>query len=294
MSVRSMTGYGRGMANAHGLRVEVEVSSVNRKQLDIQLTLPQPLKLLESRIQEAVAKRISRGRVLAEVAVHESEKAKREAIRVNEDMAAAYIKTLRKTAAKLGLRDDLGAGLLVKLPGVLHYEPLDEDVEKTWPILAAALNKALDDLLRMRVREGANLLKELTLHLDKLARGLKTIAKQAPHVTARHRDALRLRLDKAGLDTNADQERLERELILFADKSDITEETARLESHLEQARSLLKSGEPSGRALDFLAQEMFREINTIGAKANDATIGGHVVSFKADLERWREQVQNIE
>jgi uncharacterized protein (TIGR00255 family) len=294
MSVRSMTGYGRGMANAHGLRVEVEVSSVNRKQLDIQLTLPQALKLLESRIQDAVSQRVSRGRVLAEFAVHESDKAKREAIRVNEDMAAAYVKGLRKTAAKLGLRDDLGASLLVKLPGVLHYETLDEDVEKIWPILSAALKKALDDLLRMRTREGANLLKELTLHLDRLVRQLGAIKKYAPGVTARYREALRARLEKAGLDTNVDQERLERELILFADKSDITEETARLESHIGQARGLLKSGEPSGRALDFLAQEMFREINTIGSKANDASIAGHVVSFKADLERWREQVQNIE
>jgi uncharacterized protein (TIGR00255 family) len=294
MSVRSMTGYGRGLATASGMRVEVEISSVNRKQLDVQLTLPQPLKLLESRIQDEIAKRVARGRVLAEVAVHESDRVRREAIRVNEKVAEAYVKAMRRTAARLGLRDDMGGALLAKLPGVLHYEPLDEDVDKIWPILAKALGKALDELLRMRVREGTNLLRDLTLRLDKLAEALAAIRRQAPKAADRYRVALRARLEKAGLDVLAEKERLEREIVLFADKSDITEEIARLESHFAQARALLKSGEPSGRALDFLAQEMFREINTIGSKAGDATIAGRVVAFKAELERWREQVQNIE
>lgn len=294
MSVRSMTGYGRGLAAAKGLRVEVEISSVNRKQLDVQLTLPPILKLLESRVQDEISKRVSRGRVLVEVAIHESEQARRQAIRVDEEMAGAYVKALRKSAGRLGLRDDLTAEMLVKLPGVLHYQPIEEDAGKVWPILSAALGKALDDLLGMRAREGANLLKDLTRLLNELGRGLQAVQKRAPHVAGRYRDALLARLERAGLDTAADRDRLERELVLFADKSDITEEVARLESHLVQARALLKSGEPSGRALDFLAQEMFREINTIGSKANDGAIAGLVVEFKADLERWREQVQNIE
>lgn len=289
-----MTGYGRGMAVAAGVRIEVEVSSVNRKQLDVQLTLPLSMKLIESRVQEEVARRVHRGRVLLDVTVHEVSGSRRAGVRVDEELAAASVRALRKAASRLGLRDELSADVLLRLPGVVIYRSAEDDLERIWPTLAAALAKALDALLRMREREGANLLKEFRRLLKNLARHLAVIQREAPHVSERYRAALRARLERAGLDMHADGDRMERELILFADKSDITEESSRLASHLQQAHALLKSSEPSGRALDFLAQEMFREINTIGSKANDAAVAGQVVAFKAELERWREQVQNIE
>ena len=294
MSIRSMTGHGRGQAAGGGLRVEVEISTVNRRQLDIQLTLPPPLRLLESRIQDEIAKSVARGRVLVEVVVQGSERVKREAIRVNQDLAKAYVEALRGAAKKLNLRDDLGVSELARLPGVLHYEPLDEDVRKAWPLVEQAVARALEALQRMRAREGAALRRDLSKRLDILAAGVVVIRREAPQVAERYRKNLRERLAKAGLVEGGSDDKLQRELVLFADRSDITEELTRLDSHLAQARKLISQAEPSGRSLDFLAQEFFREINTIGSKANDAVIAAQVVTFKAELERLREQVQNVE
>jgi uncharacterized protein (TIGR00255 family) len=294
MSIRSMTGHGRGQAAGGGLRVEVEISTVNRRQLDIQLTLPPPLRLLESRIQDEIAKSVARGRVLVEVVVQGSERVKREAIRVNQDLAKAYVEALRGAAKKLNLRDDLGVSELARLPGVLHYEPLDEDVRKAWPLVEQAVARALEALQRMRAREGAALRRDLSKRLDILAAGVVVIRREAPQVAERYRKNLRERLAKAGLVEGGGDDKLQRELVLFADRSDITEELTRLDSHLAQARKLISQAEPSGRSLDFLAQEFFREINTIGSKANDAVIAAQVVTFKAELERLREQVQNVE
>ena len=294
MSLRSMTGYGRGVASGQGLHVEVEVSSVNRKQLDVNLNLPGPLRLLESRIQDEIAKALSRGRVIVEVAVRGSEKLKREAIRVNEDLARAYVNELRRTAKRLQVVDDLSMSRIMNLPGVLHYEPLDDDIEKVWPTLSKALSKALQEILKMRIREGLSLQKDLEKRLDLLRGIVRKIRAISPQTVSKYRDSLKARLAQAGLNIPLEDERIVKEVILFADRSDVTEETTRLESHFDQARQLLRSKEPAGRALDFLSQEMNREINTIGSKANDKDIAAMVVSFKAELERLREQVQNIE
>lgn len=294
MSIRSMTGHGRGHVSGGGLRVEAEISSVNRRQLDIQLTLPPALRLLESRIQEEISKSVARGRIAAEVTVKGTGRTQAEAIRVNADVAKAYVEVLRGAAKRLGLRDDLGVSELIRLPGVLHYEPLDEDIRKAWPLVQEAVAKALEALQRMRAREGAALRKDLTRRLDQLAAAVAVIRSEAPKVAERYRTNLRERLAKAGLAGGENDDKLQRELILFADRSDITEELTRLDSHLAQARGMLASAEPAGRSLDFLAQELFREINTVGSKANDATIAAQVVNFKAELERLREQVQNVE
>ena len=204
------------------------------------------------------------------------------------------MEALRGAAKKLNLRDDLSVSELARLPGVLHYEPLDEDVRKAWPLVEQAVARALEALQRMRAREGAALRRDLTKRLDILAAGVAVIRREAPQVAERYRKNLRERLAKAGLVEGGSDDKLQRELVLFADRSDITEELTRLDSHLAQARKLISQVEPSGRSLDFLAQEFFREINTIGSKANDAVIAAQVVTFKAELERLREQVQNVE
>lgn len=294
MTVRSMTGYGRGGATSGGLRVEVEISSVNRKQLDVVVNLPKPLNLLESRVQDEIARVLSRGRVTVDIAVQESARVRQQAIRVDHDLAAAYLRVLRRTARRLGLTDDLDARILLNLPGVLHYEPLDEDVERIWPVLSRALRLALRGLLAMRVREGRALARDLQKRVGLLGRHVTQIERLAPGVMARYREALASRLQQAGFAEALADERIQRELLLFADRSDITEEVTRLRSHLAQAGQILQSAEPAGRPLDFLAQEMNREINTVGSKANDAAIARYVVHAKADLERLREQVQNIE
>jgi uncharacterized protein (TIGR00255 family) len=289
-----MTGYGRGAASGSGLHVEVEVSSVNRKQLDVLLNLPGPLRLLESRLHDEIAKSLSRGRVIVEVAVKGSERLKREAIRVNEDLAQAYIAALRRTAKRLRLQDDISLSQMSQLPGVLHYEPLDQDVDIAWPVIHKALSAALSRLLAMRTNEGRALQRDLERRIRILETVVRKIGRIAPDTAKRYRAALDTRLRQAGLHAALEDERIVKEIVLFADKSDITEELTRLQSHFRQGRDLLRSRDPSGRALDFLSQEMNREINTIGSKANDPRIAALVVAFKAELERLREQVQNVE
>jgi uncharacterized protein (TIGR00255 family) len=294
MSLRSMTGHGSGVASSGGMRVEVEVSSVNRKQLDVTIHLPSALALIESRVQEKVAESVSRGRVIVDVAVRESGRLKRKAIRIDAELARAYVDELRASASRLKLRNDLSLSHLLALPGVLHYEPIEDDLEKAWPLVSGALRRALEGLLRMRTREGAALRKDLEARLREMKGMLRDIRKMSPRAMARYREALEKRL--ADLIGRADmpRDRIERELVLYADKSDVAEEATRLDSHIGQALKILRSGGTVGRSLDFLAQEMFREINTTGSKSNDADISQRVVAFKAELERFREQVQNIE
>lgn len=294
MSLRSMTGYGRGEASARGIKVEVELSSVNRKQTDINLSVPRSLAVLQPQIEEEIHKTISRGRITGEVAVLLSRSARQRSVRVDEDLARTYVTAIRKTARRLKLRDDLGTGALLQLPDVVRFEQTSDAAETIWPILEDALGQALRHLLRMRRREGARLQQDLEKRFANMARRVARIGRQAPRVMERYRRKLQARLKAAGFTVAASDDRLLRELAFFAERSDITEEITRLDSHLRQAKKLLQSEQPAGRSLDFIAQEMFRETNTVGSKANDAAIMKDVVALKAELERVREQVQNIE
>ena len=294
MSVRSMTGFGHGTAQSGGLRVDVEISSVNRKQLDIGASLPKALGQLEVRIHEAVGRALHRGRVSVDVAVRGSPELRRKAVRVDHRLAGAYLAELRRAAHLLKVSDDLGASLLLQLPGVLHVETIEDDVGRIAPLLDRALGRALQKLTRMREREGAALARDLLRRVDAMERIARDLRQLAPEAVARHRVALLERLASVRAEVSVPDERIEREIILFADRSDVTEELTRLASHFDQARGLLRRREPAGKALDFLAQEMYREINTTGSKANDAAMAGRVVLFKTELDRFREQVQNIE
>lgn len=294
MSLKSMTGHGRGVGAASGIQIEAELSSVNRKQADVFVRLPRSLEALEPRVEEEIRKVVSRGRVTGEVSVRTSETARRQGVRVDEGLARIYLQEIRKTAKRVGLKDDLGASLLLGLPDVVRYEQAAEDAEKAWPLIQKALREALKNLVQMRAREGAALQKDLAGRFRKIAALARGVRKRAPGVVEGFRKKLLARLQAAGFTMQSSDERLLRELALFADRSDITEELTRLDSHIQQAHKLMKSDEPAGRSLDFLAQEMFREVNTMGSKANDSEIVSDVVALKAELERIREQVQNIE
>ncbi len=294
MSLRSMTGYGRGVAVGEGVTVTVELSSVNRKQLDIALSLPRGLNLLEARISEEVHGTITRGRVTVDLSIDWSGEARRKAVRMDTELAAAYVRVLRNAAEELGVSSDLDIQTLAALPDVMHYARPQEDIERVWRVMKKALVKALKDLNDMRGREGRSLQKDLQERLRSLGTQVEAIRKRAPQVVARYRRTLIQRLKEADLELERNDERLMKEIALFADRSDISEELTRLESHLKQARRMTRSKEATGRSLDFLAQEMFREINTVGSKANDTAILQRVVDFKAELERIREQVQNVE
>lgn len=294
MTLRSMTGYGRGEATAKGLHVEVELNSVNRKQLEVRISLPRAWQSLESRVVELVQESISRGQVSGSILVQVSEALRAKSLRVNQALAAVYVKELRKTAKALKLSDDLSASMLLSLPEVVSYSGADQDIEYVWPVMDKGIKAAIARLLAMRRKEGAELALDLERRFGKLAGHIGKIRDEAPQVTERYREVLRKRLAQAGVTLDAADPGVMKDLALFADRSDITEELTRLDSHLNQAYALLKSKEPAGRTLDFLAQEMFREINTIGSKANEVRITRQVIEFKTELERIREQVQNIE
>ena len=290
-----MTGYGWGECSQNGFKVTVELSSVNRKQSEVSINLPRELEVLEAQIRDEINGRIARGRLTARVTLHEGEGSEAARVRVNRPLATAYALELRKLAKELKLKDDLSLDLLVRAPGVLQSDSKVGDAETFWPAVSKALEPALGMLIKMRTREGANLKKDLADRISTMRKAVSRVAKAAPQVQVRYREQLVERIRNAGLeDLKLDEERLLKEVVFFADRSDISEELTRLQSHFQQFDDCLKSGEPVGRTLDFLAQEMNREINTVGSKANDGLISREVVVLKAELEKFREQAQNVE
>lgn len=290
--LKSMTGFGAGVAQAGEICVRVELSSVNRKQLDVSLRLPPALIGLESTVQKEVKKVVSRGRLSGSVQIDWGE----EAVGVHLDMnrATALIEQLRAAAQALGLDDSLDANALLRIPHLFQSEAPELDSAQMVQPLTAALRAALEQLDAMRAREGRELEADLARRLLALETRLEKICALAPQVLERYRTRLLAGLSACGIDHIESDERVLREIALFGDKADISEEITRLQSHLQQFRQRMNSSEPSGRPLDFLVQEFFREINTIGSKANHLEITEQVVAFKAELERIREQIQNVE
>jgi uncharacterized protein (TIGR00255 family) len=290
-----MTGYGWGAASRNGWKITVEMSSVNRKQSEITVNLPRELEVLEAQIRDQVNQCIARGRVTVRVTLHASDEVSAGRVRVNVVLATAYARRLAELARRLKLPDPVTLDHLVRAPGVLEAEEGVADAEEFWPSVEAALRSALVMMVKMREREGAHLQKDLAKRVEIMRRSAARVRKQAPFVQEHYREQLLDRLKKAGLPADAvEQERLLKEVVLFADRSDITEELTRLQSHFQQFDDYARSSEPVGRTLDFLAQEMNREINTIGSKANDSLISREVVLLKAELEKFREQSMNVE
>jgi len=287
-----MTGYGRGEHVQGGFKLSVELNSVNRKQSDISIKLPAELDELEPRIRDEINAQVSRGRINAVVTFHRGDAA--EHVELDTALAKAYLRAIQKLQKELRLNGTLTLDAILRAPGVLKLAESTLNADALWPSVESALKKALDRLVKMREKEGKHLATDLAKRLDLLIAGATAIRTAAPDTVKRYREQLHARIKEAGLEVPIDDERLAKEVVFFADRCDITEELTRLESHFQQFRASLKSAEPVGRTLDFLAQEMNREINTIGSKANAAEISQQVIKMKAELEKIREQVQNIE
>jgi uncharacterized protein (TIGR00255 family) len=278
-----------------GCKITVELSSVNRRQSEISVNLPRDLDVLEARIRDELNRRLSRGRVSVRVTLHAGDDRRAQAVRVNRVLAAAYAREFALIGAELGLEGRPTLEVVLRAPGVLETDDDVPDAEAYWPALSEALATALKQLIQMREKEGAHLAEDLSMRLGVMRRAAMAVRDRAPQVAEHYRRQLQDRIAATGIVWNAeDGERLLKEVALFADRSDITEELTRLESHFVQFEQCLVSTEPVGRTLDFLAQELNREINTIGSKANDAAIAREVVTLKAELERIREQSQNLE
>jgi uncharacterized protein (TIGR00255 family) len=292
--MKSMTGFGRGEATTGGLLVRVEVTSVNRKQTDIVVGLPRDLNELEARVREIVNAAVSRGRINVFTSCQPSGGGGTTVLSVNEALAAQYHEAIAKLNRQLGTEVALEAGDLLRAPGLFGLSEIAVTPEVVWPALEKALGKALAAMIRERAREGAQLRDDLVARGEALMREAAAITKLAPEVVRNYRAALGKRLADAGLPVDLSDERLVREIALYADRSDLSEELTRLGIHYRQFQKYVKSREPVGRAMDFLCQELNRELNTIGSKANNAAIAQHVVNAKSELEKIREQVQNVE
>jgi len=293
--MKSMTGYGRGECSQDGLKVTAELSSVNRKQAEINVYLPRELECLELQVRDEVNKRIARGRITVKIAIHAGESFYGSRVQLNVALAKAYAKEIAKLGKELRLSDPISLDLLLRAPGVLRTEDEIADAEEVWPVVQNAVDQALDRLIRMRLKEGTHLSEDLRARVTGMRQSVAQIHACAPQMVKRYQEQLQQRIKNAGLELPAtDDDRLLKEVIYFADRSDISEELTRLESHFKQFSDTLKSKEPVGRMLDFLAQEINREVNTIGSKTTDSTISREVVKLKAELEKIREQVQNVE
>ena len=288
-----MTGYGRGEALRNGAKFTVEISTVNRRQSELSLHLPRELELLESRVRDEINAKVSRGRITARIGFTNAQGGK-SPMQIDANLARRYAREYRKLAGELKLRDDFGIDTILRAPGVLQVAEEELNVGSLWSLLRKAVRDALGDMLAMRTKEGAHLKVDLQKRIRAMQGAVKAIAKQAPKTGARYRELLHDRLRGAGLELDVEDERVVREVVVYADRIDITEELTRLQSHFGQFDDCAKSKQPVGRTLDFLSQEMNREINTIGSKANDAAISKLVVRLKSELEKFREQVQNVE
>ena len=288
-----MTGYGRGEADHGGTKISVELNSVNRKQSDIVMNLPRDLTELEPRIRQTINEKISRGRMNVLVTLQESANGARQ-LALDTGLARSYHEAMLTLQNELSAPGEITIGTILQAPGVMRSPEHSIEATAAWPVLEQALTAALAELLKMREREGKHLAKDLIHRLKVLRKEIKEVRALYPDVVKKFRSALLERIEKAGLNLPIEDERLLKEIAFFADRSDISEELTRLESHLAQFAHHLRKNEPVGRTLEFITQEIFRELNTLGAKSNDAAISQHVVACKSELEKIREQIQNLE
>ena len=292
--MESMTGHGRGSATEEGHRVTAECASVNRKGLEIAVALPKVLVTLEPRIREEVQRSVRRGRVNV-TSVLESFAVDTEQSVIDTAAARRVLRELKTLRDELSLSGEISLELLLRSPGVLKSSTEEAPTaEELWPSVAAALAQALERLTAMRRKEGVHLVADLLKRIRLLENAAKAIRTRVPAVLRQRREHLKGRLEELGVSVSSADPSLARELALMAERSDITEELTRLESHFAQCREALAGSEPAGRTLDYLAQEMFREFNTLGNKAGDSAISRRVVQSKAELDRIREQVANLE
>lgn len=292
-----MTGYGRGEVNGPLGRLTVEVKGVNHRFLEIKVRLPRQLSAVEDRIRKEVSDRLARGQL--DVYVNWSPlPGNGRIVKVDKALALAYHSALKELAEAIGSPVEITAETLTHLPDVLTVEEAQVSPDEVWRDLGVALAAALDDLTAMRAREGQALAQDLSQRLDIIRQHVQQIRARAPIMVEEYRQRLQRRLEELLGPATVDPARIAQEVVLYADKSDITEELVRLENHIQKfAETLAYSGNgpaPVGRKLEFILQEMHREINTISNKAADPLISDCVVEVKSQLEKMREQIQNIE
>jgi len=287
--IKSMTGYGKSSGGGY----TVEMRSVNHKFLDVSVKMPREVLALEARVKKEAGERLSRGRL--DVFINrESGAESARSYSLNREAAAQYVSLLRELKEGFGLEGEVDLGLLASFREIVTEDEASEDLEDVWGGLAAGVNEALDSLTAMRAEEGSSLHADIITRADSLLGMVAAIEARSPEVVRAYAERLRERVTELAEGVGLNEERLAQEIALMAERSDITEEVVRFRSHVSQLKDMLESDGPVGRKMDFLMQELNRETNTMGSKSQDTRIAHTVVEIKAELEKIREQVQNVE
>ena len=293
MKLQSMTGYGKARMTIKKFGVlEVEISSFNRRQLDIRVVLPESICAFEAEIVKVLQSKISRGSVNCVLRIARPASSSKPTL--NHEVVKNYLKLARKLESEFSVKNDLSVTTLLGFPDVILYQDKEELPANILAEIKKVVNMAVADMALMKKREGAFIGRDILRKINEMERKLFKIEELAPMVKKRYSDSLKERIKAEGIKVDDLDERFAKELVIFADRCDISEEITRIKSHLNQFCIFIKTSSEAGRSLDFLCQELMREINTLGSKANSAEIAKHVIDFKTTLEKVREQVQNVE
>ena len=291
--IRSMTGYGRSQQTLDGREILVEIKSVNHRYFEFSARVPRAYGYLEEKLKSFLQGKVSRGKIEMGVTIYNIE-GKDALIEVNSSIAKGYVDALRKANESLMLKDDITLSNLIRLPDIFNVIKNTEDEEVIWNDVKIAAEEALNNFVSMRETEGLKMREDVEQRLDYIEQLVGKVEERSPMVTEAYRERLYNKLAEILNDKKIDEQRILTEAAIFSEKTAVDEETVRLKSHINQFRNLLEINEPVGRKLDFLIQEFNRESNTIGSKAQDVEITKIVVELKSEIEKIREQIQNIE
>lgn len=291
--IKSMTGYGKSEQTIDSLNVTVEIKSVNHRYFEFSARVPREYGFLEEKLKKYCNSLITRGKVECYVSVEDLEEREME-VNVNKTLAAGYVKALKELSERFGLKDDISAVTLSRYPDVITLHKASEDEERIWNAVKAVAETAVSKFIEMRETEGSKLRGDILSRADYIIECVEFIEGRSPETVREYNEKLKQRMKELLGDASVDEQRLLNEAAIYADKIAVDEETVRLRSHISQLREFMNSSEAIGRKLDFLVQEINREANTIGSKAQDVDIAKKVIAIKAEVEKIREQVQNIE
>jgi uncharacterized protein (TIGR00255 family) len=288
-----MTGFGRSQIRGQGYVVSCEMRGVNHRFLDVHIRTSRRYSILEEKVKEEIKNQLTRGRIEISLTIEKTDDSRR-AIKVDKGLALAYYNYLKELAENLNISPEISVIDVFRLPEVFSLEDEEENLEMVWQVVKEAIGQALTSLIEMRTREGINLTRDILARNEGILRAVENLEARSPLVVQEYQTKLKSRITEMLANEAVDEQRILQEAALFADRINVTEELVRLKSHVMHLEELMNSNESVGRKCDFLVQEMFREINTVSSKANDLEMNRVVVEVKAELEKIREQMQNIE
>lgn len=291
--VKSMTGFGRCEISEGTRKMTVEMKSVNHRYLDVNMKMPKKLNFFDASIRNLLKTYIQRGKVDLFITFEDTAETNF-SLKYNQELAGEYLKYLQQMADTFGLENDIRVSTLSRYPEVLSMEEVQVDEEELWNLLEKALKGACEQFVETRIKEGENLKKDLLAKLDEMLENVEYISVRSPQIIGEYRKKLEDKVKELLEDVHIEESRLATEITIFADKICVDEEIVRLRSHIEHTKETLEEGGAVGRKLDFIAQEMNREANTILSKANDLEVSNRAIDLKTEIEKVREQIQNIE